>query len=322
MKRRVSGESTIAASGDPRRGAPDRRASRRALLAALGIIATFVVIEGVGGYLTNSLALMADAGHLLTDVGALLLALGAIWLAGRPISERRTFGFHRMEVLAALANGVTLWGVAVYIGYQAYQRMIEPPEVNSLPMVLVAFVGFLAQVGTALVLVRSSRQSLNVQGAYIHVATDAVQSMGVIVAGLLLLFFGWFLADPISSMLIAVLIVYSGARIVRRASHILLEGAPSHVDVAALQRVMEAVPEVDRVHDLHTWTITSGYDAMSAHVVIRERTAADRAHEILSQLRRLAAQRFGIAHVTIQVERKDQECAEDHAPARERSERV
>lgn len=318
MKHRTHGEKDVTSTSAGRREAPDRRA----LLAALGIIGAFFIIEGVGGYLTNSLALMADAGHLLTDVGALLLALGAMWLAGRPVSEQRTFGFHRVEILAALVNGVTLWGVAGYIGYQAYHRIIEPPEVNSLPMVLVALVGLLAQVGVALMLARSSRQSLNVRGAYIHVATDAVQSVGVVVAGLLMLFFGWFLADPIISVLTAVLIAYSGARIVRQASHILLEGAPSHVDVAALRRVMEALPEVERVHDLHTWTITSGYDAMSAHVIIREGATAHRTREILSQLRHLAAQRFGIAHVTIQVEEHDLECAEDHAPAREQSEQA
>ena len=225
-------------SPTPGRKLYDRTGSKRAVRISLAIIGTFFVIEALGGWLTNSLALQADAGHLLTDVGALGMALVAFSFAARPISAARTYGYYRAEILAALANGLTLWLVAAYILFQAYRRLLEPPEVLSGPMLLIAFAGFLAQVAAALVLRGSSKESLNTRGAFVHVATDAVQSTGIIIAGFLMLLFGWYVADPIISVIIALLIAYTGGRIVFQSTHVLLEGTPSSIDVVALQGAM------------------------------------------------------------------------------------
>ena len=231
----------------------DRTASKRAVRISLGIIGVFFLIEAVGGWLTNSLALLADAGHLLTDMGALGMALLAFWFAARPITPERTYGYYRAEILAALANGLTLWLVSAYILVQAYLRLAEPPEVSSGPMLVIAFAGLLAQVGATLVLRRAARENLNVRGAFVHVATDVLQSVGVIIAGLLMLFFGWYIADPIISVIVALAIIYTGGRIVLQSTHALLEGTPSHMDAEALLQA----DLVRSVHDLHTWSITS-----------------------------------------------------------------
>jgi len=257
-------------SPTPGRKLYDRTVSKRAVRISLGIIGPFFLIEAIGGWLTNSLALLADAGHLLTDVGALALALMAFWFAARPTSPTHTYGYYRAEILAALANGLTLWLVAAYILWQAYQRLLEPPEVLSGPMLLIAFVGFFAQLAAAVVLHGSAEESLNIRAAFVHVATDAAQSIGVIIAGVLMLFLGWYIADPIISVIIALGITYTGGRIVFQAIHVLLEGTPSHVDVVALQAAMRQAQGVESVHDVHTWSITSGYHAMSAHVVLED----------------------------------------------------
>ncbi|MFQ5874648.1 MAG: cation diffusion facilitator family transporter, partial [Dehalococcoidia bacterium] len=235
-----------------------RAASRRALFIALFIIGTFFVIEITAGFLTNSLALLADAGHLLTDFAAILLALLALWFASRPITAARTFGYFRIEIFAALINGLTLWAIAAYIAYEAIQRIQNPPEVDSLPMLLVASAGFLAQTGTALVLHRASSESLNVRGAYIHVMTDAVQSVGVVIAGLLMLGFEWFLADTIISIVIALLITWSGGRVAWEAARILMESSPKHINLDALCARLERVKGVTGVHDIHAWSLTTG----------------------------------------------------------------
>ncbi|MBI2873087.1 MAG: cation transporter [Chloroflexi bacterium] len=298
-----------------RGGGPDRRASRRAMLVALGISGVFFVVEGVAGYLTNSLALLADAGHVLTDLGALLLALMAFWAAARPPSDARTYGYHRLEVLAALANGLAVWGVAAYIGLEGYRRLLAPPQVMAVPMLAVAIAGLAGNVAAALVLRPSAQCSLNARGAFVHVTTDAVQSVGVVLAGALMVAFGWYLADPIISLLTAILIAYSGSRVAYAAVHILLEGTPSHVNPSALMRRMEAVPQVQMVHDLHTWTITSGYHAMSAHVVVGSEATHDDEQLVLARLRDVAAREFGITHATIQLEHPGLLCQEAHAPA-------
>jgi len=289
--------------------------SKRAVRISLGIIGTFFLVEAIGGWLTNSLALLADAGHLLTDVGALALALMAFWFAARPISPTRTYGYYRVEILAALANGLTLWLVAGYILWQAYQRLLEPPEVSSGPMLLIAFIGFLAQLAAAAVLHGSADESLNTRAAFMHVATDAVQSTGVIIAGALMLRFGWYIADPIISIIIALLIAYTGGRIVFQAIHVLLEGTPSHVDVVALQAALRQAQGVESVHDLHTWSITSGYYAMSAHVVLREDVTPEEGQQVLARLRDVASHRYGIDHVTTQLGGSSLECDENHSPA-------
>lgn len=295
----------------PRRGF--RARSRRSLYAALWIIGTFFVVELAGGLLTNSLALLADAGHLLTDVGAILLSLLAMWFAARPISADQTYGYYRMEILAALINGLTLWAIAGYIAFEAYGRIQAPPEVDSLPMLLVAMAGFAAQTGTAIVLHRGSKESLNVKGAFVHVATDAVQSLAVVGTGVVMLAFGWFIADPVVSFLIALLILWSGGRVTWQAAHVLLERSPGKVNVTELCRRVEGVPGVAGVHDIHVWSITTGYEVLSAHVVTAPDVGADR-EGLLQHLRKIANEEFGITHVTIQVEdlTQDRECQEQH----------
>ena len=291
-------------------GAGFRQASRRSLTISLAIIGSLFVVELVAGLLTNSLALIADAGHLLTDVAAIMLALLAIWFAGRPASAVHSYGYFRVEIFAALVNGVALWAVAGYIVYQAYGRIIDPPVVHSLPMVLVATGGFFAQLGTSLLLRRAAKESLNVRGAYIHVLTDAVQSVGVVTAGLLMLVFDWFLADPIISVVIAVLITWSGGRIAWAAARVLLESTPAHVDIQALSYRLGQVEGVRDVHDIHVWSITTGYEVMSAHMV----TNADNVdrNRLLAKLREIAHEEFSIYHITIQLEDVSATCKEDH----------
>jgi len=279
-----------------------RGSSRRAISIAVLVITSFFIIEGIGGFFTGSLALLADAGHLLTDVGALVLALFAFWLAERPATPVRSYGNLRVEIVAALVNGLTLLIVSVFIGLEAYDRFFHPPEVASLPMLVIATVGFVGQTGSAFVLHRSAEESLNTRAAFIHVATDAVQSLGVVLAGVLMLTLEWWLADPVISMTIAVLIAWSGGRIAWSSIHVLMEGTPQELDSRAVIEDMEHVPGVRDVHDFHIWTITSGYYALSAHVALEESLSPQESQDILSALHNIASERYGIEHVTIQLE--------------------
>ena len=288
-----------------------RAAGHKRLLVALGIIGAFFVVEVVGGYITDSLALLADAGHLLTDVGSIGLALLAIWFASRPASMDRTYGYFRAEVFAAMVNGLTLWAVAGYIAFEAVQRVQSPPEVESLPMLLVALAGFAAQVTAAIVLRRSAGESISVKSAYVHVATDAIQSVAVVLTGVLILAFGWFLADPVVSLLIAVFILWSGGRVTWEAVRVLMEHSPRHVDVDALCGRLEGVEGVTGVHDIHIWSITTGYEVLSAHVTTDSGSAADR-EDLLQRLQEIASREFGMAHVTIQLEASPRGCVEAH----------
>lgn len=292
-----------------------RGSSKRALGVALAIITAFFVAEALGGFLTGSLALLADAGHLLTDVGALVLALFAFWLAERPATMQRSYGNLRVEIVAALVNGLTLLVVAVFIGLEAYDRFRDPPEVASLPMLVIASVGLVGQTASALILHRSSGESLNAQAAFIHVATDAVQSAGVVAAGVLMLTLEWWLADPIMSMAIAVLIAWSGGRIAWSSIHVLMEGTPRELDSRAVAKDMEGVLGVRDVHDFHIWTITSGYYALSAHVALVDGLSPQESQKVLAALHNIASERYGIQHVTIQLETLPPEWPEGTHPA-------
>ncbi len=288
-----------------------RTASRSSLLLALLIIGGFFIIEGTAGFLTNSLALIADAGHLLTDVAALGLSLLAIWFAARPISTRWSFGHYRVEILVALVNGLALWAVAGFIIFEAYRRFQNPPQVHSLPMLLVAAAGFVAQTGTAVILNRATGESLNAKSAYIHVMTDAVQSVGVVIAGVLMLAFGWFVADPTISVLIALLITWSGGRIVWEAARVLLQATPSDLDLDQLCQRFEHVEGVCGVHDIHAWSLTTGYEVLSAHVTTNVVGTQARDH-LLQDLREIAADEFNVAHITVQLEDTGGACMETH----------
>ena len=281
----------------------------------MAVILIFMVVEVVGAWITGSLALLADAGHSASDVGALGLALATVWLVRRPGPAKRTYGYFRAEVLAALVNGMLLWAIAGYIFWEAGQRFASPPEVQGGGVILVASFGLTANIIAGLLLARSSRESINVRGALLHVAGDAIGSVGVIIAGVLMLTAGWFLADPIISVIIGLIIIAGSFRLVRDALNVLMESAPRSLDVAEMQQAIEANPMVLQVHDIHCWSITPGYDAMSAHVVLTPDCSQTQGRELLEGLRRMLAERFGVSHMTVQLEGEDADCIEEvHLP--------
>jgi len=273
------------------------------LAIALGITASFFVIELVGGILTNSLALQTDAFHMLTDVFALAYALFAAWLAQRPVTLKRTYGYYRVEILSAFLNGIFLWAIVVFIFYEAIQRIQQPPGVQSLNMLVIAVLGLMANGLVAATLSRSRNESLNLKGAYLHVVADALGSVGAISAGLIMFFTGWYVADPIASIMISVLVLYSSGKIVRDSVNVLLEGVPPHIDVASLERRIVGVKGIRNVHDLHVWSIAdTKMCCISSHVVVEE--GIDR-KELITKLIHMLREEFGIDHTTIQLEGED-----------------
>lgn len=279
----------------------DAGAGRRGLLIALGLTASYMIAEVIGGLWSGSLALLADAGHMLSDTAALALSIFAMWLARRPPSAKRTYGFHRSEVLAALVNGATLLVIAVLIMVEAYERLSAPPNVQGLGMLIVASGGLAMNVVALVVLRHGKDHSLNVRGAWLHVASDALGSVGAMISGVLVWKLGWRWADPVASVVISLLVAHSAWALVRDTLHVLMEHAPENVDVDALQQMMREDVLVDDVHDLHVWTITSGLVCLSAHVVTNA-VGDDREHT-LTRLTELAKGEYGIDHITIQLER-------------------
>ncbi|MDQ4078367.1 MAG: cation diffusion facilitator family transporter [Chloroflexota bacterium] len=277
------------------------RETLRPLAIALIITSVFLVIEVIGGLLTNSLALLADAGHMLTDVAALGLSLFATWLARRPATPRRSFGYQRAEVLAALVNAATLVAISFYIFWEALQRFGAPPEVDSVPMLLVAIAGLGANAASAWVLMRGGghEHHLNTRSAFLHVVSDILGSVGAITAALIMLATRWFWVDPLLSVAIGVLILRSSWQLMADSVNVLMEATPAHIDLAVLRDAMVAVDGVENVHDIHVRTVTSGLIAMSAHIEI---TGGSDWHDILLEESRLLRSRFGIAHVTLQPE--------------------
>lgn len=276
-----------------------RGQSRRALTLVLALTATFTVVEVVGGLLTGSLALLADAGHMLSDNFSIGLALFAAWIAAKPPTPNRSFGFKRAEILAALVNGVTLVVVSIWIFYEAYHRLQAPPEILAGPMLVVAALGLVVNVAGAVILSRSGGESLNVQGALRHVIADLLGSVGAISAALIIVLTGWRYADPLVSVLIALLILASSWRLLRESTTILLEEAPSDLDVNEVGKKMVGVEGVQEVHDLHVWTITSGFPSLSAHVLVGP---YEDCHARRRDLERLLAHEYGIEHTTLQVD--------------------
>ncbi|MCA9878790.1 MAG: cation transporter [Thermomicrobiales bacterium] len=277
------------------------RVNTRPLVIALVITATFLVVEVIGAYLSNSLALLANAAHMLTDVAALGLALFAMALARRPATARRSFGFLRAEILAALVNAVTLILAAIYIFYEAWERLRDPPQVQSTTLLLVAVAGLCANIVSAFVLSRAGghEHNLNQRGAFLHVLGDLLGSVATIAAALIIKATGWLAADPVLSAVIGLLVVYSAWSLLRESVDVLLEAAPRGLDVAAVRQVMVNTPGVLGVHDLHVWTVTSGLVALSAHVEV---AGWQNWSEIMGQLATRLRDDFGIAHVTLQPE--------------------
>ena len=273
--------------------------SLRPLVIALSMTASIMVLEIVAGLLSHSLALLADAGHMATDAAALAMTLAASWIAHQPATRTKTYGFYRTEILAAFLNGLTLWGIVIWIGYEAIQRFAHPPVIRAPMMLLTAIIGLAANLGCSWVLRPSQSQSLNMKSAYLHVLADALGSVSVIGAAAVIWLTGWSLADPIASLLVCAGILWGSWNLIKESVNVLLEGTPSHINVVEVMRAMQSVPGVKRVHDVHIWTITSGMEAMSGHVVVEE-LAGNR--EVLNRLSTMLCDRFKIHHTTLQLE--------------------
>lgn len=276
-------------------------ASTRKLAIVLGLVATYMVAEAIGGWLTNSLALLADAGHMLSDAGALALSLFAIWIGQRPPTARRTYGYQRTEILAALANGATLVAISILIFVQAYHRFSAPPEVQGGLMMAIAGGGLVINLLGLWILDSGRRENLNVRGAWLHVLTDALGSVGAIAGGLLIWAFGWNWADPAVSVLIGFLVIYSSWALLKETVAVLMEEAPRHIDVDRVRESMMAIDGVSDVHDLHVWSITSGMVALSSHL----RSPVGNERRVLAEISERLRDGFGIEHTTIQIDPDD-----------------
>jgi cobalt-zinc-cadmium efflux system protein len=259
--------------------------------------------EVVAGLMAHSLALLADAGHMLTDAAALGFALVASTMAARPAVGRWTFGYSRLEILAAQANGITLGLIAVWVIWSAVHRLIAPEEVRGGVVLTVALVGVVISLAASLILARASRASLNVQGAFLHVVTDAAAFGATALAGGLILATGWDRFDPIASLAVAALMLWASAKLLRESTLIFLERAPSNVDPEAVGRALVSEPDVVEVHDLHVWTVTSGFPALSAHVLVAPQADC---HAARRRLARTLVERFGLTHTTLQVDHAEQ----------------
>ena len=282
--------------------------NRSRLRFVLVLTAVYMLAEAVGGFLTNSLALLSDAGHMLTDVAALILALLALWFSSRPVTLEKTYGYYRMEILAALANGVALILISIAIFYEAISRIKHPEPVRGFEMMLIAIGGLIVNVVSAMILHSAAEDNLNMRGAFLHVISDALGSVGAIVAGFFILRWGWTAADPIISIAMALLIVYGSWRLIHDSVNVLLEGTPSHINVRAVIDAMHEIKGVEDVHDLHVWTIKSGMDALSAHVNI---TRESPHREMLQNLQQQLRSKFGISHVTLQLEAVETDAEEN-----------
>ena len=276
--------------------------SRRLLTVVLALTALYMVAEFLGGLWTGSLALLADAGHMLADVAALGLALLAVWFSARPATPRKTFGYYRLEIFAALINGAGLILISLFIFYEAYERWFTPHRIRSVAMTLVAAGGLVMNLICVRLLHREREDDLNVRGAWLHIVGDMLGSVGAIVAGLLITLFGWNVVDPLISVLIGLLIVWSSWHLIRDATNVLLEGTPAHINLAAVERAILETEGVANVHDLHIWTITSGREALSAHVLHAYSISQA---DLLKQLRAKLHELFGVDHLTIQMETAD-----------------
>jgi cobalt-zinc-cadmium efflux system protein len=283
------------------RGHPTQHEHRRRFSIVLVITLAFFLIEAIGGWLTGSLALLADAGHLLGDVGALTVALIAMRLADRPATTAMTYGYHRAEILAALFNGLTLWLIAGLIWHEAYQRLFAPPPIHGVGMTVIAALGLVANLASYFFLSSMPQHTLNTRAAMLHLIGDTLGSIGALAAGLLIWSTGWTAADPLASFLIGGLILATSWGVMKESIDVLMEGTPKGLDPTAILKALGTVPGLEEVHDLHVWSLRSGVHALTAHGVIAE--GADDA-EILRRMTRLLAERFAIHHTTIQLDRR------------------
>lgn len=284
--------------------------SNRGLKIALFITAVIMAVEIAGGVLSNSLALLSDAGHMLVDILALALSLIALNLAKKPATATRTYGFHRAEIMAALANGVTLVLVAAYIFSEAYQRFRSLPSVRTPIMLAVAVMGLIANLFTMSLLHRSRHSNLNIRAAFFHVFGDTISSAGVVVGGVVIAVTGWKIVDPIIAMMIGIIILWGAVNLVRESVDILLETVPKHIALEQVTETIMSINGVTELHDLHVWTITSGIYALSTHILIQDQMLS-RTREITAAINRALEQKFNITHTTFQLENeKCEDCAE------------
>ncbi|MCM3452900.1 cation diffusion facilitator family transporter [Heyndrickxia oleronia] len=283
--------------------AETREGNKKGLIIALTITAGIMLLEFFGGLVTNSLALLSDAGHMLSDTSSLILSLFAIWFAQRPASRNKTYGFYRFEILAALFNGLTLFIIAGIIVWEAYGRFFQPPTVASGSMMVIAAIGLIANLISAWSLIRKSdiKNNVNLRSAYLHILGDALGSVGAIIAGALMLLFDWYIADPIISVIVALLILKSAWGVMKQSIHILMEGTPITIDQSEVESYLKQINGVINVHDLHIWTITSGLDSLSCHLLVEEHADTQ---EILQRAIDLIKDKFQIEHTTIQIETK------------------
>ena len=273
--------------------------NKKRLKIVFGLTVAYMFAEAIGGYLTNSLALLADAGHMLTDASALGFALLAAWFAARPATPNKTYGYYRAEILAAAVNAIALIFISFFILYEAWQRWNHPPEVLSWPMLIVASVGLVVNFAGMKLLMSGAGESLNVKGAYLEVLGDMLGSIGAIAASIIMLTTGWYRADPLISAGIGLFILPRTWKLLSEAVHVLMEGTPAGCDLRALEAAMRKAKGVLDVSDLHVWSITSGVNAMSAHVRVRDLSEGDR---VLRDLRSALQDGFGIGHSTIELE--------------------
>jgi len=271
---------------------------------ALIISLVYFFAELIAGFITNSLALLSDAGHMVSDVGALGLSLFAFRMARRPATHYSTFGFHRVEILAALFNGLTLWLVVGVIFAAAYQRVFHPPMVESYGMVIVAVLSLLVNIAAAAILHGGHHHNLNMRGAFLHVISDAIGSVGAIAAGAIMLTTGWYLADPLISIFIGVLILFSSWSLVRDSVNVLMQTVPKGIQLEEVRKTIEAVDGVSKIHDLHVWAVTSDIYTLSAHAVVEH---GGDFHQVLNDIEDTLKERFNIEHVTIQLETESRE---------------
>jgi cobalt-zinc-cadmium efflux system protein len=282
----------------------ERHTETRRLIWASAISALYFIAEVVAGFLTNSLALLSDAGHMLSDIGAMALSLFAFRMAKRPATHQSTYGFHRVEILAALFNGLSLWLIVGIIFASAYNRFAQPPVVESFGMMIVAVVGLFVNIAAAAMLHGRHRHNLNLRGAFLHVVSDAVGSVGAIAAGIIMLTTGWYLADPLISIFIGGLILFSSWSLVKDSVSVLMQSVPKGIQLEEVRLTIEAVDGVSKVHDLHIWAVTSDIFTLSAHAVV---TNGEDFHQVLNNIEDTLKERFNIEHTTIQLETESRE---------------
>lgn len=278
-------------------------ANKKTLTISLVIITAYMAIEVIGGLITNSLALLADAGHMLSDAISLFIALMAFTFSSKVADYGKTYGYKRFEILAAVINGATLILISAYIIYEAVERFQNPPDIASGGMLIIAFIGLLVNVLVAWIMMRGAdvKENLNMRGAYLHVISDMLGSVGAIIAALLIMFFGWGWADPLASIIVSVLVLRSGYLVTKSSVHVLMEGTPDNVEIEKVTEKMLNTEGINDIHDLHIWTITSGLNALTCHAVVNEKMTIEESEKMLRKIEH-DLEHLNIHHVTIQLE--------------------